>query len=104
VVPKIERKRRTAIYRLLSEKKRHKFNKQFKQTKRPVLFETNSKDGLLMGWTDNYIRVGVPYHPLFENSLVSIPLKNYTIHGHYEEEIKHEIMHELSVMESLVNE
>jgi len=104
VVPKTERKRRTAIYRLLSEKKRHKFNKQFKQTKRPVLFETNSKDGLLMGWTDNYIRVGVPYHPSLENSLVSIPLKNYTIHGHYEEEIKHEIMHELSVMESLVNE
>ena len=103
IVPKPERKRRTAVYRMLSEKKRHSFNQQFKGTIRPVLFETNSKDGLLMGWTDNYVRVAVPYHPSFENSLIPLSLNTYTSDGFYEEEIEVGILDELSVMESLVN-
>ena len=56
-----------------------------------------------MGWTDNYVRVAVPYHPSFENSLIPLSLNTYTSDGFYEEEIEVGILDELSVMESLVN-
>tara|TARA_B100000575_G_scaffold287487_2_gene285930 strand:+ start:3651 stop:4991 length:1341 start_codon:yes stop_codon:yes gene_type:complete len=102
-VPKVERKRRTAVYRMLSDKKRDRFNQRFKDTTRPVLFESHSNDGMLKGWTDNYVRVAVPYHSSLVNSLVLLPLKRYTSKGYYEEEIKGDILDELSLMESLVN-
>ena len=103
MVPLVERKRRTAVYRMLSKKKRDRFNQRFKDTTKLVLFESQSKDGMLMGWTDNYVRVAVPYHSSLVNSLVPLPLKRYTSRGYYEEEIKSDILDELSVMESVVN-
>ena len=103
MVPLVERKRRTAVYRMLSKKKRDRFNQRFKDTTKLVLFESPSKDGMLMGWTDNYVRVAVPYHSSLVNSLVPLPLKRYTSRGYYEEEIKSDILDELSVMESVVN-
>ena len=88
---------------MLSKEKRDRFNQRFKNTTKYSL-NLNQRDGMLMGWTDNYVRVAVPYHASLVNSLVSLPLKRYTSRGYYEEEIKSDILDELSLMGSVVNE
>ena len=56
-VPMKLRKERNKRLRILSEKKRrHFYNSQLGQL-RPVLFESINKDGLAIGFTDNYIKV-----------------------------------------------
>jgi len=67
VVPVEERRRRTHQLRKLSDLKRHEFESRFKGQSRPVLFESEVTDGMISGYTDNYIRVSVP----FETGLVN---------------------------------
>lgn len=63
VVPIPVRKQRTQILRNLSEKKKnHFYASQFGKT-RPVLFENEVKNGKCEGFTDNYVRIAVPYSP-----------------------------------------
>jgi len=61
VVPIEERRHRTHQLRKLSDLKRHEFESRFKGQPRPVLFESEVSDGMISGYTDNYIRVSVPY-------------------------------------------
>jgi threonylcarbamoyladenosine tRNA methylthiotransferase MtaB len=51
-----ERKRRNNILRILSEKKRAKFYSEMIGTKQEVLFENADKNGLMRGFTSNYIK------------------------------------------------
>lgn len=60
-VPKAERSHRNRVLRLLSEKKRHAFYRQHLGQTRPVLWEAEEKEGAMFGFTDNYIKVQVPY-------------------------------------------
>lgn len=84
VVPVSIRKKRTHQLRMLSVKKRKTFNASFKNEIRPVLFENEYKDnGSMHGWTDNYIRVSVPYHPDFSNTVVMTRLDQLTATGYY---------------------
>lgn len=69
-----ERKKRTHKLRRLSEKKRFAFNSRHAGTSRPVLFESENRDGEMEGWTDNYIRVTLPWTPELENRLVEVEL------------------------------
>lgn len=62
-VPKAERARRNRVLRLLSDRKRAAFYKDHAGTTRPVLWEGDEKDGVMYGFTDNYIRVRRPYDP-----------------------------------------
>ncbi len=55
-VPRAERSRRNRVLRILSGRKRAEFAARHEGTTRPVLWEGPS-DGLIEGWTDNYIRV-----------------------------------------------
>ena len=59
-VPMSERRRRNEMLRILSEKKRRAFYRQFVGTSRPILYENDKRDGFLTGFTDNYIKVEVP--------------------------------------------
>ena len=52
-----ERKRRNNILRILSEKKRREFYVKMGDTEQDVLFEDANHDGLMLGFTSNYIRV-----------------------------------------------
>ena len=52
-----ERRRRNEMLRILSEKKRRAFYESFIGREREVLFEQSKEEGLISGWTDNYIRV-----------------------------------------------
>ncbi len=56
-VPKKERHRRNDMLRQLSAKKRRAFYRQFEGKIRPVLWESASRQGMMSGFTDNYIKV-----------------------------------------------
>jgi threonylcarbamoyladenosine tRNA methylthiotransferase MtaB len=51
-----ERKRRNSILRILSEKKRTKFYTEMVGSKQEVLFENANKNGIIQGFTSNYIK------------------------------------------------
>ncbi len=72
-VPSEERARRSAMLRILSEKKRQAFYRDNLGSIRPVLFE-HTKDGITSGFTDNYVRVGVASAPDAEHRLIAVRL------------------------------
>jgi threonylcarbamoyladenosine tRNA methylthiotransferase MtaB len=77
VIPVPVRKKRTHILRRLSLKKRFDFDNRHTGQKRPVLFESEPKNGMIAGWTDNYIRVFSPFHPLLINAIENVKLDTY---------------------------
>lgn len=83
VIPVKVRKSRTHKLRRLSRKKRFEFDNLFAGNTRPVLFEMENKDGLMFGWTDNYIRIAVPYQEKLENEIVDCTLHHYQADGFF---------------------
>lgn len=75
VIPIPERKKRTSILRRLSAKKRFEFSQKFVGSVRKVLFEEEERDGFIQGWTDNYIRVSIPYSEKLSNQIVDCKLQ-----------------------------
>jgi threonylcarbamoyladenosine tRNA methylthiotransferase MtaB len=69
-VPVDVRRGRTRMLRTLSEKKRAAFAAKHLGELRPVLFEHGRGDGMIQGYTDNYIRVALPFAPVLENRIV----------------------------------
>lgn len=72
------RKERTHKLRRLSAKKRHAFDTSFTGQIRQVLFEEPKNNGTMYGWTDNYIRVGIPANPQYENKILPVRLGERT--------------------------
>ena len=68
------RKERTHKLRRLSSKKRYRFDTNFSDTTREVLFEEPKSNGIMYGWTDNYVRVGIPAEPRYENKILPVSL------------------------------
>ena len=58
---------------ILSEKKTRGFHNQFINKKRPILFE-GSKNGKLIGFTDNYIKTVVESSLQYKNKIININL------------------------------
>ena len=61
VVPVNVRRQRNEALRNLSIKKKQAFYQSHLGTGRLVLFEKSKKEGLMTGFTDNYIKVELPY-------------------------------------------
>lgn len=59
-VPMNVRRKRNEILRSLSEKKRRAFYRKHLYTAREVLFEPSGKEGVMSGFTDNYIKIEMP--------------------------------------------
>ncbi|HEY6436549.1 MAG TPA: tRNA (N(6)-L-threonylcarbamoyladenosine(37)-C(2))-methylthiotransferase MtaB, partial [Ignavibacteriaceae bacterium] len=57
-----ERKRRNNILRILSEKKRSKFYSDMVGSRQSVLFENAHKNGLMQGFTSNYIKLQIDFN------------------------------------------
>lgn len=74
VVPVKERMRRGEMLRILSEKKRNYFYRQHLGSIRKVLFEQEEKGEMMHGFTDNYIKVSMPYDPLMVNEITDTEL------------------------------
>jgi threonylcarbamoyladenosine tRNA methylthiotransferase MtaB len=67
-----ERKRRNNILRILSEKKRAVFYSDMVGTKQNVIFESANKNGLMNGFTSNYIKVKADYDESLTGSICSV--------------------------------
>ena len=67
-----ERKRRNNILRILSEKKRAQFYSEMIGTNQAVLFENNNKNGLMHGFTSNYIKVQADYDESLTGSICNV--------------------------------
>lgn len=76
VVSQEDKHLRVARMMALSDAKLTEFTKQFLGTARKVLIEHSSEDGIMGGFTDNYIRVTVPADSALDNSIVEVMLEN----------------------------
>lgn len=70
VVPQATRHHRNKILRNLSYQKMQYFTAQHTGQLRKVLFETQQQNGMMEGYTDNYIKVTAPYCKESENSII----------------------------------
>lgn len=75
VVPMHIRKERNARLRDLSEKKMNYFTEQHLGQTRAVLFEQSEKKGMMEGYSDNYIKVSVPFNEDWVNKIVGTLIK-----------------------------
>jgi len=80
-VPLEERRRRSKMLRNLSIKKRRSFYQEHIGEMREVLFESESKDGFIYGFTDNYIKVKQPFDPELINQLKNVKLTEVDAKG-----------------------
>ena len=83
IVPNHKRTERVKMLRILSEKKRRAFYTSQKEQTRTVLFENNTKDGYINGFTDNYVKVRVKYDPILVDSLIKVKLSDLDSNGTY---------------------
>ena len=70
VVPMKVRHERNKILRNLSYMKMQYFTQQHAGQIRKVLFEAHNKNSTIEGYTDNYIRISVPYHEEYVNEIL----------------------------------
>ncbi len=70
VVPVHTRNERNKILRNLSYQKMQYFTNQHVGQERKVLFEMVNKNGMMEGYTDNYIKITVPFKKEWQNNIV----------------------------------
>ena len=70
IVPVNIRNGRTKILRNLSYKKLQDFTLKHTGETRKVLFESETKNGMMDGYTDNYIKVSVPFKKEWSNNII----------------------------------
>lgn len=75
VVPVAERKKRNKMLRILSEKKKVAFYQSQLGKTYPVLWEHENKDGMMYGFTENYVRVQKPFDQASINQIEKVTLK-----------------------------
>lgn len=93
VVSQKERNRRADMLRILSEKKKRYFYEQHLNFETNVLFEADINDGIMEGFTENYIRVAVKYDPILVNETKKVRLTGFNATGLMEvEEAELEIL------------
>lgn len=69
-----EKHRRVSELIEISERKLSAFYRKFEGQERPVLFEDHNSHGTICGFTDNYIRVGLPYDRNLVNRILPVQL------------------------------
>lgn len=81
VVPISERKKRNKMLRILSEKKKMAFYQSQIGKTLPVLWEHEEKNGMMFGFTDNYVRVQKPYDLASINRVETVKLEKIAPDG-----------------------
>ena len=81
VVPMKKRNERSKMLRVLSEKKRRKFYEENLGQTFTVLFEEDIEEGMMHGFTENYIRVAAKYDPMLINELKVVTLDSILADG-----------------------
>ncbi|MBP3839849.1 MAG: MiaB/RimO family radical SAM methylthiotransferase, partial [Chryseobacterium sp.] len=80
-VPIPERKKRNKMLRILSEKKKMAFYQTQIGKTLPVLWEHEDKDGIMYGFTENYVRVQKPYDAQSVNQIENLKLNKIEADG-----------------------
>ncbi len=80
VEPRV-RYKRSEMLRMLGEQKRQSFQLSQLKSSRLSLIEESVEANMLSGYTDNYVRVFVPYQPSLVNSLVRVRLEERVADG-----------------------
>ena len=70
VVPVHVRNERNKKLRNLSYMKSQYFSSLYEGQTRKVLFESGKDNGMMEGYTDNYIKVATPYRPEWFNQII----------------------------------
>jgi len=73
-VPMVVRRERSKMLHILSDKKKRAFYEQNIGTERTVLFEHEEDEGVMYGFTENYIKVKYPYAADMANSFHKVKL------------------------------
>lgn len=74
VVPNVIRHQRTLELRLLSEKKKRSFYEKFHDTEQRVLWESAEDEGVMYGFTENYLKVSKAWQAADVNSISNVLL------------------------------
>lgn len=80
-VPVKLRMERSERLRILGEKLKQAFYRNNMNTTKTVLFEHEERNGMMHGFTENYIKVKAPYDPLLTNELVEMHLHSINEDG-----------------------
>ncbi|WP_028982279.1 tRNA (N(6)-L-threonylcarbamoyladenosine(37)-C(2))-methylthiotransferase MtaB [Sporocytophaga myxococcoides] len=80
-VPMAERNERSKMLRSLSEKKRRKFYEEQLSKTKTVLFEADEENGMMFGFTENYVKVTAKYDPVLVNEMKKIRLTGINSEG-----------------------
>lgn len=83
-VPHQERKIRSELTHKLSEAKHTQFYLSQQGQKRPVLFEHSNHKKIMYGFTDNYVKVGIPINKKFINTIKMRNLDELNPNGYFE--------------------
>jgi threonylcarbamoyladenosine tRNA methylthiotransferase MtaB len=81
IVDKGERRKRSKMLHILSDKKRRYFYEQQLEKEFTVLFEEDIENDMMHGFTENYVRVAAKYDPLLVNELKTILLTEVNEQG-----------------------
>ena len=73
-VSKTIKNKRSKMLRALSAKKRHAFYESQLQKTKTILFEAENKEGYIQGFTENYVKVRMPWDPALQNQMRSATL------------------------------
>lgn len=73
-VPMEKRKERSKMLHILSEKKKRAFYEANLGTERTVLFEAEEDQGIMYGFTENYVKVKVPFQAELVNNFRRVKL------------------------------
>jgi len=81
VVPMQDRNQRSKQLRNLSEKKKRRFYADNINREATVLFENDVENGLMQGFTENYIRVITEFNESKVNQLSTIKMSKLNFEG-----------------------
>lgn len=95
IVPKQERSERSKKLRILSEKLQRAHYQKFIGTTQTALMERENKNGFLFGYTDNYIKVKIPFNKELVQQKLKIKLLSHDENGNIKSEINKEICTQL---------
>ena len=93
-----ERKRRSKMLRILSDKKKNYFYNQMIGKNVDVLFESKDEDGTIKGFSSNYVRVQNRFNKDLENQICNVAvsgIENGLVYGEIKE-IKNSVALEIS--------
>lgn len=73
-VPQAIRKLRSKQLHILSDKKKRAFYEQNVRSRRTVLFEQEESEGIMYGFTENYVKVKIPFSSELANTFQMVSL------------------------------